>query len=109
MGSCKCHACHVVPITKPEEHEAACVNGSPVEEGASLSPLKMSFPSAEQSGSTPPVSPGSPSPMSGISMILTVIPCLSLRLLFPKSSFVKATQSQRERNPSFLTTPRISD
>lgn len=58
----KYNACHAVPITKLEEREAACVNRSPEEEEHSLSPLKTSFPSAEQNGSTPPVAPWVPSP-----------------------------------------------
>lgn len=61
MAGCK-YACHVVPITKLEEHEAACVNRSPVEGEDSSSPLDMSFPSAEQDGSTAPGSPWVPSP-----------------------------------------------
>lgn len=104
MAGCKYNACHVVPITKLEEHEAACVNRSPVEGEDSSSPLEMSFPSRTEAPLQGP--PGSPAPMSGVSMMLTAIPCLSLRLLFPRSSFVKATQSQRERNPSPLTTPQ---
>ncbi|XP_061065696.1 gametocyte-specific factor 1-like isoform X2 [Eubalaena glacialis] len=53
MASCKYNACHVLPIKKLEEREAACVNRSTVEEEDSLSPLKVSLPSSEQNGNTP--------------------------------------------------------
>eukprot|EP00069_Balaena_mysticetus_P006150 bmy_18457T0 len=62
MASCKYNACHVLPIKKLEEREAACVNRSTVEEEDSLSPLKVSLPSSEQNGNTPPVSPWLPNP-----------------------------------------------
>lgn len=104
MASCK-HACHAVLMTKPKP-EAARVNRSRTKEGDSLSPLKISFPSAEQNGSAPPVSPSSPTLKSGTLTTLTAIPCLSLGFLFPKSLFVKMTQSERGPPSSPLPPPR---
>ncbi|XDB56775.1 hypothetical protein AB1E18_010237 [Capra hircus] len=64
MASCKYNACHVVPIKKLEEHEAACVNRSTVEEEDSLSPLKVNLPNAGQKGNrdASPVSSCLPNP-----------------------------------------------
>lgn len=62
MASYEYNACHVVPTKKLEEHETTCAIRSPVEEEDSLSPVKMSFPRPEQTGSAPPVSPRVPNP-----------------------------------------------
>uniref|UniRef100_A0A8C0WE12 Gametocyte-specific factor 1-like protein n=1 Tax=Castor canadensis TaxID=51338 RepID=A0A8C0WE12_CASCN len=106
MASFKYNACHVVPIKKLEEHEAACINRSSVEEDGSLSPLEVSIPSSEQNDNPLQDSPWLPSPdIWNVDGPVTLY--LSLSLLFPKSLSVKVTQeSERgETNPQKTLRP----
>ncbi|XP_068381389.1 LOW QUALITY PROTEIN: gametocyte-specific factor 1-like [Eschrichtius robustus] len=107
MASCKYNACHVLPIEKLEEPEAACVNRSTVEEEDSLSPLKVSLPSSEQNGDTPPVSPWLPNPDVWNVDSTNCHPMFVLKTFDPQKLACESDtrESEREDHPPSLTCP----
>ncbi|XP_020767075.1 gametocyte-specific factor 1-like [Odocoileus virginianus] len=109
MASCKYNACHVVPIKKLEEHEAACVNRSTVEEGDSLSPLKISLPNAGQkgNGNASPGSPRLPSPDVWNVDSTCCHPVFVLKSFIPQKLVCESDtrQSETDDYTSFLTAP----
>lgn len=95
MASYKYNVCHVVPIRKLAEHEVNHVNRSSMEEEDTLGPLQVSLPQL-QNEDTLQVHWIS-NPIFGMLMMPTVTQCSSLRVLFPKTLFVKVTpKSHRE-------------
>uniref|UniRef100_A0A9L0IX53 Gametocyte specific factor 1 like n=1 Tax=Equus asinus TaxID=9793 RepID=A0A9L0IX53_EQUAS len=107
MASCKYNACHVVPIKKLEEHEAASVNRSTAEEDSS-SPLKVSLLSSEQNGSAPPVSPWLPNAEVWNVDGPNCHPMFILKTFVPQKLVCEsdARESEREDHPPSLTSPQ---
>ncbi|KAB1262491.1 Gametocyte-specific factor 1-like [Camelus dromedarius] len=105
MASCKYNTCHVVPIKKLEEHEAACVNRGTAEEEDSLSPLKVSLPSSKQDGNTPPVSPRLPNPNVWNVDSTNCHPMFVLKTFVPQKLVCDSDtgESEREDHTPFLT------
>ena len=110
MASCKYNTCHVLPIKKLEEPEAAFVNRSTVEEEDSLSPLKVSLPSSEQNGNTPPVSPWLPNPDVWNVDSTNCHPMFVLKTFDPQKLACErdTRELEREDHTPSLTTPRRS-